>query len=46
VPVEIACDDGTVGRGECLGPARANAAIVALYAEWLVGADPLETETP
>ncbi|MBB3143284.1 mandelate racemase/muconate lactonizing enzyme family protein [Halomonas organivorans] len=42
--VEIVCDDGTVGWGECLGPARANATIVGLYAGALVGADPLETE--
>ncbi|RAH37971.1 mandelate racemase/muconate lactonizing enzyme family protein [Halomonas sp. SL1] len=42
--VEIVCDDGTVGWGECLGPARANATIVGLYADALVGADPLETE--
>ncbi|WP_046078944.1 mandelate racemase/muconate lactonizing enzyme family protein [Halomonas sp. HG01] len=42
--VEIVCDDGTVGWGECLGPARANATIVRLYADALVGADPLETE--
>ncbi|NVP55255.1 mandelate racemase/muconate lactonizing enzyme family protein [Mycoplana rhizolycopersici] len=44
VLVEIECDDGTVGWGECLGPARANAAVVATYAQWLVGADPRETE--
>lgn len=42
--VEIVCDDGTTGWGECLGPARPNAAVVAAYANWLVGADPLETE--
>src|SRR5690606_30809477 len=44
VLVEIVCDDGTTGWGECLGPALPNAAIVATYAEWLKGADPLETE--
>ncbi|MCF3638839.1 mandelate racemase/muconate lactonizing enzyme family protein [Rhizobium sp. TRM95111] len=44
VLVEIECDDGTTGWGECLGPARANAAVVAAYAPWLIGADPLETE--
>lgn len=44
VLVEIECDDGTTGWGECLGPARANAAVVASYAGWLVGMDPLETE--
>lgn len=42
--VEIVCDDGTTGWGECLGPALANAAIVATYADWLLGCDPLETE--
>ena len=44
VLVEIECDDGTVGWGECLGPARPNAAIVAAYAGWLIGRDPRETE--
>lgn len=44
VLVEIVCDDGTVGWGECLGPAGPNAAVVQAYAAWLVGADPLETE--
>ncbi|HVK90062.1 MAG TPA: mandelate racemase/muconate lactonizing enzyme family protein [Mycoplana sp.] len=44
VLVEIECDDGTIGWGECLGPARANAAVVASYAPWLIGSDPLETE--
>jgi len=42
--VEITCDDGTVGWGECLGPALPNAAVVAAYAKWLIGRDPLETE--
>ncbi len=44
VLVEIVCDNGLTGWGECLGPARANAAVVATYAQWLVGMDPLETE--
>ncbi|MET0748902.1 MAG: mandelate racemase/muconate lactonizing enzyme family protein, partial [Rhizobium sp.] len=44
VLVEIVCDDGTIGWGECLGPARPNAAVVAAYASRLIGADPLETE--
>ena len=44
VLVEIVCDDGTTGWGECLGPARPNAAVVAAYTPWLTGADPLETE--
>jgi len=42
--VEITCDDGTVGWGECLGPALPNRAVVAACAEHLIGADPLETE--
>lgn len=42
--VEIECDDGTVGWGECLGPARPNAAVVQAYAGWLVGQDPRQTE--
>jgi len=42
--VEIACDDGTTGWGECLGPARPNRAVVAACAEHLIGADPLATE--
>lgn len=44
VLVEIECDDGTVGWGECLGPARPNAAVVASYAPWLIGQDPRATE--
>ena len=43
VLVEVECDDGTVGWGECLGPARANAAVVQTYAAWLIGQNPLET---
>lgn len=42
--VEIICEDGTIGWGECLGPARPNAAIIAAYTPWLIGRDPLETE--
>lgn len=42
--VEIVCDDGTIGWGECLGPARPNAAVVQAYSARLIGADPLETE--
>lgn len=44
VLVEIECSDGTVGWGECLGPARPNAAVVHAYAGWLIGQNPLETE--
>ena len=42
--VEIVCDDGTVGWGECLGPAQPNAAVVKAYASALIGRNPLETE--
>ncbi len=42
--VEIVCDDGTTGWGECLGPAAPNAAIVKTYAPRLVGRNPLDTE--
>ena len=42
--VEVICDDGTIGWGECLGPAKPNAAIVQAYAQSLIGEDPLETE--
>jgi D-galactarolactone cycloisomerase len=44
VLVEITCDDGTTGWGECLGPARLNAAVVAAYAPHLIGRSPLDTE--
>ena len=36
--VEIVADDGTIGWGECFGPAPLNAAIVQAYASRLVGA--------
>ena len=42
--VEIVCDDGTTGWGECLGPALPNAAVVKAYAGRLIGRDPLATE--
>lgn len=42
--VEIVCDDGTIGWGECLGPASLNAAVVRAYGAVLIGRDPLETE--
>lgn len=44
VLVEVVCDDGTIGWGECLGPAYLNAAVVAAYTPMLIGANPLETE--
>ncbi|WP_280563437.1 mandelate racemase/muconate lactonizing enzyme family protein [Chromohalobacter sp. 48-RD10] len=42
--VEIVCDDGTIGWGECLGPAKPNAAVVSAYSAALIGCNPLETE--
>ena len=42
--VEIICEDGTTGWGECLGPAGPNAATVAAYTQWLKGMNALETE--
>ncbi|SMX30258.1 Putative isomerase YitF [Pelagimonas phthalicica] len=44
VLVEVICDDGTIGWGECLGPARPNAAVVDAYKGFLIGQNPLETE--
>lgn len=45
VLVEVSTDAGVTGWGECLGPARINAAIVQLMAPMLIGRDPLETES-
>jgi D-galactarolactone cycloisomerase len=42
--VEIGADDGTVGWGECYGPARINAAIVAAFKDRLIGSDPRATD--
>ncbi len=42
--VEVVADDGTVGWGECFGPARQLAPIVQAFAGRLVGADALATE--
>mgnify|MGYP001294737611 CR=1 FL=1 len=42
--VEIVAEDGTVGWGECFGPATLNAAIVHAYGARLVGRDALATE--
>lgn len=43
--VEIVCDDGVIGFGECFGPAVVNAHIVEkLYAPLLIGKDPLDRE--
>lgn len=42
--VEVTTDEGVTGWGECLGPARVNAAVVDAMAALMVGRDPLETE--
>lgn len=42
--VEVTCEDGTRGFGECLGPAVPNAAVVRAYADTLPGRNALETE--
>jgi len=42
--VEIICEDGTIGWGECLGPADINAAVVASMAKMIVGRNPLDIE--
>ena len=42
--VEVGCDNGLVGWGECLGPARPNAAMIDAMAERIVGEDPLRIE--
>lgn len=42
--VEIECDNGLIGWGECLGPAQMNQAIVSVYRARLLGQDPLQTE--
>lgn len=42
--VEIETDAGLTGWGECYGPARMNAAVVANIASWLIGEDPLRTD--
>lgn len=42
--VEIVCEDGTTGWGECLGPALPNRATVRAMRPLLLGADPLRIE--
>lgn len=42
--VEIVCEDGTTGWGECFGPARLNAAVVNAFRPLLLGQDALATE--
>ena len=42
--VEVICEDGTSGWGECFGPAVLNASVVAAFKPLLVGQDALATE--
>ncbi|MCS0494441.1 mandelate racemase/muconate lactonizing enzyme family protein [Ancylobacter sp. MQZ15Z-1] len=42
--VEIVTDTGLVGWGECFGPARPNAAVVNVFRDLLIGADPIATD--
>ncbi|MGL1921919.1 MAG: mandelate racemase/muconate lactonizing enzyme family protein [Hyphomicrobiales bacterium] len=42
--VEIVCDDGTIGWGECLGPADINAAAINSMAKLIIGRNPLDIE--
>lgn len=42
--VELVCEDGTTGWGECFGPARLNAAVVNAFTPLLLGKDALATE--
>ena len=42
--VEVICEDGTSGWGECFGPAPLNASVVAAFKQLLVGKDALATE--
>lgn len=42
--VEIVCDNGLVGWGECLGPADINAAVVAMMKPLLLGKNALDIE--
>jgi len=42
--VEIVCEDGTTGWGECFGPARLNAAVVQAFRPLLLGREALVTE--
>jgi D-galactarolactone cycloisomerase len=42
--VEIATDAGLTGWGECYGPARINAAVIAAMTPLLTGEDPVRTE--
>lgn len=43
--VEIQTDQGVVGWGECYGPAQITAAVVDCVAPWLIGEDPLHSDS-
>jgi len=42
--VEVICEDGTTGWGECFGPARLNAPILAAFRPHVIGMDALASE--
>ncbi|MEH6633071.1 MAG: mandelate racemase/muconate lactonizing enzyme family protein [Halopseudomonas aestusnigri] len=42
--VEIECDNGLIGWGECLGPADINVAVVKSMVSLLIGRNPLDIE--
>ncbi len=42
--VEIECDNGLIGWGECLGPADINVAVIKSMSVLLVGRNPLDIE--
>ncbi|MGB0086735.1 MAG: mandelate racemase/muconate lactonizing enzyme family protein [Rhodomicrobiaceae bacterium] len=42
--VEILCEDGSIGWGECLGPSRLNAAVVAAMRPLMLGRDADDVE--
>ncbi len=42
--VEVVCDNGLIGWGECLGPADINVAVVESMAAFIIGRNPLDIE--
>ncbi|MCL6415113.1 mandelate racemase/muconate lactonizing enzyme family protein [Aestuariirhabdus sp. Z084] len=42
--VEMVCDNGLIGWGECLGPATINAAIIDAMSSMVIGRNPLDIE--
>lgn len=42
--VEVKCDNGLIGWGECLGPADINAATLKSMSSLVIGRDPLDIE--